>query len=50
MKKSQSQKDLTKNSEEPLLKENQELKKKVKNLEKENQELKERLMELDKIK
>ena len=47
MKKSQSQKVLTKNSEETLLKENQELKKKVKNLEKENQELKERLIELD---
>jgi len=30
MKKSQSQKDLTKNSEEPLLKENQGLKKKLK--------------------
>ena len=36
MKKSQSQKVLTKNSEEPLIKENQELKKKDKNLEKKN--------------
>lgn len=47
MKKSQSQKVLSKNSEEPLLKENQKLKKEVKILEKENQRLKERMMELD---